>query len=108
MSKVIGLLCLMVLVLTRLLMRIIFLDHKGEVLGLPLRVSFSSLVKTLDINLGHKLKRCWISLAGSLSGPGAERGFNIFTALVKSARLRSSERSCAVSSDNVGRDMPNF
>ena len=103
-----GRLCFMLLVLTRLFMSIIFLDHKGEVLGLPWRVSLSSLDRTLVKKLGIRLKRCWMSLAGSLSGPGAERGFNIFTALEKSARLRSSERRCEVSSDRVGKVIPNL
>ena len=49
-----------------------------------------------------------MSLAGSLSGPGAERGFNILTALEISARLRSSEMRFEVSSDRVGKVMPNL
>ena len=103
-----GRACFMVLDLTFLFIRMIFLDQSGEDLGLPLRVSFSSFVRTLVRKLGIRLKRCCMSLEGILSGPGAERGFSILTALEISARVRSSDRRFEVTSVRVGKVMPNF
>ena len=63
----IGHACLMVFVLMHLFLSMIFLDHIGEVLGLPYRVSLSSFDRTCVRKLGIRLKRCWMSLVCNLS-----------------------------------------